>query len=179
MVKSVSIFGYSQSLPGETDYQDAFETAKLLAENGYTVVNGGGPGVMRAATEGARAGGGRSIGVIFNSKDMTRFVERDSGNKPDEVIECRNYVERTIKMMEISESYVIFGGGTGTISEFGMAWALAHLYFGKREPILLFGSFWHEIMEAFGRGMRLREEELLVYRIVTEPEEVLREVKEL
>jgi len=52
-----------------------------------------------------------------------------------------NYVERTLKLLELGEIYVIFNGGTGTISEFGMAWGLARLYFGNHKPMVLFGQF--------------------------------------
>jgi uncharacterized protein (TIGR00730 family) len=178
MIKNVSIFGFSQTKPDSQEYWEAFETARLLAEKGYTIVNGSGPGIMKAATEGAHAGGGKAIGATFDAHDMTRFVDRDETNVVDELITCRNYVERTVKMLELGDIYVIFNGGTGTISEFGMAWGLARLYFGRHKPLILYGPFWHDILEAFGRGMHLREEELLVYRIVTTPQDVLKEVQE-
>jgi predicted Rossmann-fold nucleotide-binding protein len=81
--------------------------------------------------------------------------------------------------LELGDVYVIFNGGTGTISEFGMAWGLARLFFGKHKPMILYGSWWYEIMEAFGRNMLLREEELRVYEIVSSPEQVLEKIKEL
>ncbi len=79
----------------------------------------------------------------------------------------------------MGDIYLVFNGGTGTVSEFGMAWGLAKLYFGHHKPLILFGTFWHEIMETFGRNMLIRPEELKVYRIVTTPEDVLREIKKL
>ena len=97
----------------------------------------------------------------------------------DKEIISPNYVERTLKLLELGDAYIVFKGGTGTISEFGMAWGLARLHFGHHKPLILFGSWWHEVIEAFGRNMCLRPEELQVYRIVSTPEEVLREVVEL
>jgi len=177
--KRVAIFGFAEAKPEEALYQDAFKTAQLLAKEGYTIINGGGPGVMKAASLGARSQGGRVIGVAFDPKGMSNFEPRDPENLVDEEIILPTYVERTIKMMELGDIYVIFNGGTGTISEFGMAWGLARLYFGKHKPLILFGTWWHEILEAIGRNMCLRGTELQVYRIVNNPEEVVREVAEL
>lgn len=179
MVKSVVFFGSSEVKPGSFDYDNAFQAAKLLAQHGYLIINGGGPGVMRASSEGAKAGGGSCIGVTFNPKDMTHFEGRDPQNPVDKETVSDNYVVRTLKLLELGDVYVVFNGGTGTISEFGMAWGLARLYFGHHKPLILFGSFWHEILEAFGKNMLLRPEELQVYRIVTKPQEVLQEVQKL
>ena len=160
-------------------YDSSFRTAKLLAQEGYKIINGGGPGIMRASSEGARAGGGKSLGITFNPKDMTHFEGRDPQNPVDEEIMCENYVERTIKLLEAGDVYVFFNGSTGTISEFGMAWGLARLYFGHHKPLILYGEFWHRILESFGQTMLIRPEELKVYRIVTTPEEAVEEIKKL
>ncbi len=178
-VKKITFFGSSEVAPGSIDYDGAFQTGKLLAQNGYTIVNGGGPGVMKASSEGAKAGGGKSIGITFNPKDMTHFEGRDVTNPVDEERVYDSYVTRTLALLEEGDVYVIFNGGTGTISEFGMAWGLAKLYFGHHRPLILFGSFWHEILEAFGKNMLIRHEEVLVYRIVTTPQEVLEVIKTL
>lgn len=179
MIKNVTFFGSARVQPGSEVYDSAFRTAKLLAQNGYLIINGGGPGVMRAASEGAKAGGGKCLGVTFNPKDMTLFEGRDPLNPIDQEILADNYVLRTLKLLEMGEVYVLFNGGTGTVSEFGMAWGLAKLYFGHHKPLILFGSFWHEILETFGRNMLLTPEEIRVYRIVTTPEEVLTEIRKL
>jgi hypothetical protein len=60
-----------------------------------------------------------------------------------------------------------------------MAWGLARLYFGHHKPLILFGSWWHEILEAFGKNMLLRGEELRVYRIVSTPQKAVKEVIKL
>jgi len=179
MVKNVTFFGCSQLKPGDVDYDAAYQTAKLLAQNGYLIINGGGPGVMKASSEGAKAGGGKTIGVSFNPKDMTHFEGRDPSNLVDQEILVDNYVLRTLKLLELGDVYVIFNGGTGTISEFGMAWGLAKLYFGHHKPLLLYGTFWHEIMETFAKNMLIRPEEVRVYRIVTTPQQVLEEIQKL
>lgn len=178
MIKRITIFGFSESKPEDLLYKETFQVAKLLAGQGYTIVNGGGPGLMKASTEGAKEGGGKTIGIYFNPEGMINFEGRDPTNQVEEAIEMPNYVERTLKLLEYGDCYIIFKGGTGTLSEFGMAWGLARLFFGRHKPLILYGSFWHEILEAFGKNMFLREEELKVYRIVCSPEEVLEAVRE-
>ena len=177
-IHNVAILGYADSSPSDEIYQSAQKTARILAESGFTVVNGGGPGVMRAATEGAHQGGGKVIGITYYPEAKeANFEGRDPENKFDEEIITDTYVERTLRIMSMSDVYIIFNGGTGTISEFGMAWGLARIHFGHHRPLVLFGNFWHEIIEAVGKNMLLRPEELHVYHIVTTPEEVLIKIR--
>lgn len=177
--KKITIFGFADAKEGDQVWKDAFNTAKLLAGNGYVVVNGGGPGVMKAATLGAHAGGGKTIGVSFYPKNAPYFEGRDQTNPIDEEIKTKHYLERTLKLLDMGDAYVTFKGGTGTISEFGMAWGLARLYFGHHKPFILFGRFWNEVLETFAKNMYIRGEELKVYRIVETPEQVLEEIHRL
>lgn len=179
-IKNIAFLGFADADPSDQEYMDAQETAKILAENGYVIVNGGGPGVMKAATVGAHSAGGKVIGITYypESKEPN-FEGRDPDNKFDEEIITDTYVERTVRIMSVSDVYIIFNGGTGTISEFGMAWGLARIHFGHHRPLILFGDFWHEIIESLGKNMRLRPEELQVYHIVTTPQEALIKVKSL
>jgi predicted Rossmann-fold nucleotide-binding protein len=133
---------------------------------------------MRAVSEGAKAAGGVTIGVTFYPKDITNFEGRDPNNPIDQEVVTRNYLERTLKLLELGDVYVIFKGGTGTISEFGMAWGLARLYYGHHKPLILFGKAWEEIIKAFINNMRIRPEDLKVYRIVTTPQEALEAIHE-
>jgi len=173
----VAIFGYSEAKKGDELYQSAFQTAKLLARNGCEIINGAGPGVMRAATEGAHAGGGKAIGISFDASKMSFFEGRDPENKVDEEIKEKSYLERTMRLLALGDFYVVFNGGTGTLSEFAMAWGLARLYFDKHKPIIFYGQFWYEVIEVLAKNMRIRPKEKQVYRIATSPEEVLEAAK--
>lgn len=183
MIQNIAIFGYADMRENDPVFKEAYETAKLLSQSGYIIVNGGGPGIMKAASLGAKAGGGKTIGVTFYPEKIKKgnqpghFEGRDFSNPLDSEIVTKNYVERTLKLLEIGDVYVIFKGGTGTVSEFAMAWALARLYFGRHRPLLLYGSFWHEIMEALAKNISIREEELRVYAIVDSPQEVLKGIR--
>ena len=177
--KKIAVFGFADAKEGDQVWKDAFATAKLLAENGYTIVNGGGPGVMKAATLGAHAGGGKAIGISFYPKDAPLFEGRDRTNPIDEEIVTEHYIERTMKLLDTGDAYITFKGGTGTLSEFGMAWGLARLYFGHHKPFILFGNFWRDMLDAFEKNMYIRGEELKVYRIADTPEKVLAELQKL
>lgn len=177
-IEQIAIFGFADSTAEEPLYMQVFEVAKALAEAGYTVVDGGGPGAMRAATEGAKSVGGKVIGITFYPEDGMNYEGRDPQNHFDEEIKTANYVERTLALMHAGQVYVVFNGGTGTISEFGMAWGLAKLYFGHHKPLILYGKFWENVIQAFKENMMLRPEELEVYKIVDSPEEVLGAIKQ-
>ncbi len=174
LIKTVACLGYADAKVDDPLYKEAYDVGFALAKAGFIVANGGGPGVMRATSEGAKAAGGHVVGVTFYPKDVAIFEGRDKNNPIDEEIKSDNYLTRTLKLLEEGQAYVIFRGGTGTVSEFGMAWGLARLYFGHHKPLILYGKFWENIMATFIANMRMRPEEFQVYRVVTSPEEVIK-----
>ena len=176
-IKQISYFGFADAAPNDPLYKEAYECSKYLSEKGLVAINGGGPGVMRAVSEGAKAAGGKAVGVTFYPEDITNYEGKDPENPMDEEVETKNYLERTMKLLELGDAYVIFRGGTGTISEFGMAWGLARLYFGHHKPLILYGEFWHEIIKDLKKNMRIRPEDLKVYKIVKTPSEAYRAIK--
>src|SRR3989344_348811 len=176
-IRQISYFGFASADEDDPLYQEAFECAKYLAGKGFVSINGGGPGTMRAVSEGAKAAGGTVIGVTFYPKDTSTFEGRDSKNPMDQEIVTKNYLERTLKLLELGDIYVIFRGGTGTISEFGMAWGLARLYFGHHKPLILYGDFWNEVIKTFEKHMRIRPEDLKVYQIVNSPQEAYKSIQ--
>ena len=176
-IKQISYFGFADAAPNDPLYKEAYECSKFLTEKGFVAINGGGPGVMRAVSEGAKAAGGKAIGVTFYPEDITNYEGRDPENPMDEEVETKNYLERTMKLLELGDAYVIFRGGTGTISEFGMAWGLARLYFGHHKPLILYGEFWNEVVRDFKKNMRIRPEDLKVYKVVKTPSEAYEAIK--
>lgn len=177
-IKKIAIFGSADAEEVDSLFQQVFEVAKVLAEKGYTIVNGGGPGVMKAASLGAKSVGGKVVGVTFYPGDTPNYEGRDPENPIDEEIKTDSYVERTLTLMREGQTYVIFNGASGTISELGMAWGLARLYFGHHKPLILYGDFWKEIMEVLNRNLLLRPEETKVYKIVSSPQGVLDAINE-
>lgn len=169
-IRQISYLGFADAKPGDPLFIEAKECANYLTSKGYVAINGGGPGTMRAVSEGAKEAKGTAVGVTFYPKDITNYEGRDKNNPFDIEIKTKNYLERTLKLLEMGDVYVIFRGGTGTISEFGMAWGLARLYFGHHKPLILYGSFWNNIIKSFSQNMRIRPEELEVFRVVSSPE---------
>lgn len=178
-IQNITFLGYADAKDGDPLFKDTFAVAKLCAQKGYTVVNGAGPGVMKAATLGAKSAGGKTIGITFYPKDLILFEGRDESNPVDELIVEDNYLARTLKLIETGQTFIFFNGGTGTISEFAMAWGLARLYYGHHKPLILYGDFWQEIIFAFTKSMYIRPEERMVYKIVNKPEDVLVSIEEL
>ncbi len=177
-IKNITFLGFADAREVDDPFKAAFEVAKLCAKEGYTIVNGAGPGIMKASTLGAHEGGGKAIGITFYPKDIPMFEGRDETNKVDELQVKENYLERTLRLLETGHVFVIFNGGTGTISEFGMAWGLARLYFGHHKPLILYGDFWQEIIFAFTKGMYIRPEERQVFKIVNKPIQVIEAINE-
>ena len=179
-LKAVTIFGFADCPPGDPLYEETRKVSMKLAEQGLEIVNGGGPGVMRAATDGAHDGGGKATVATFYPKHIENFEGKDPQNKADKEIIMNNYVDRTMKLLELGNAYVVMNGGTGTLSEFGMAWGLAYLYFGHHKPLILYGDFWFPIMEVLVKNMLIgtRPGALRVYRIATTPEMVIKYLEE-
>lgn len=179
LVKNIAFFGDANIQINDPVYKDAYEVAKILGREGYTIVDGGGPGVMDAATKGAEDVGGETLTVTFFPENAPGFEGKYLGNIPDKEIVTTNYIERMFKLLEHAELFIIFKGGSGTISEFGTAWVLAKLYYGHHKPFILFGEFWHDIVSAIKKGMNIDEKELAVFKIVEKTEDVLPTIKKM
>jgi uncharacterized protein (TIGR00725 family) len=180
IIKRVAIFGDAEAKKADQHFIDAFNTAKLLAENGYIIVNGGGPGIMLAATMGAKAGGGRVETVILNPKYKPRNYEgEDLANDKlaDKIIKTRSYPDRLNKLVEIGDAFVIFNGGVGTLSEVGLVWEMAKFDYGKHEPVIFFGEGWEGTINELVKDMKYDPIEKRVYEIVLTSEEVLTTIK--
>lgn len=119
--------------------------------------------------------GGKTTTVYYKPELATLFEGKNevATNFADESYEEANYIMRTKKLLELGDAYIVFNGGTGTVSEFAMAWGLARLYFGHHKPLLLYGDFWQHLVNDFKEHMLIRSEELEVITIVNSPSEVL------
>ena len=122
-ISRIAFFGSADISSDCELYQQVFACAKHLAENGKIIVNGGGPGVMQASTEGALAGGGKTIGITLNppKNDMPEFEGQSGKNHLTLEIKSRNYIERMFGLMSQSDLFICFRGGTGTLSEWATA----------------------------------------------------------
>ena len=171
LIKRIAFFGDAQTPKTHQDYQAAFETAELLASEGFSIVNGGGPGIMDASTQGAESVGGHTVAVTFSPHFTASFEGRYLKNlgQVDREIVTTNYIDRMFGLIEESDAFVVFRGGSGTISEFGTIWVLANIYHGHHKPFLLFGSHWWEIIDVLHRNMNIEVQEMNCFKIVETP----------
>jgi len=174
----VAIFGSADVDRNDSLFKEVYHVAKYLAENGKVVVDGGGPGVMLAATEGAKSAGGKVVTVTFQPHDMPEFEGQDKANISDLEIRTTNYIERMFSLMEEADAFICFKGGTGTLSEWTTAWLLAHLHYGNHKPMILFGQFWHDVLTVINKNFLIGEKEKTLYKVVTNQEELIEALRE-
>ncbi len=172
-IKNVAIFGSADIDRNHPLYRDVFIAARYLGYHDKVVVDGGGPGVMAAATEGAQSAGGKTLAVTFYPKDMPQFEGRFTENHVDKEIKTANYIERMFGLMQHADAFIIFEGGTGTLSEWATAWLLAHLYYGNHKPLILYGGFWKKVMSVIIDSFFIGETEQQVYKIVENEGEMI------
>ncbi len=172
IVQNVTFFGDSAIPEGDAIYNSVFDAAKLLATNGYTIVDGGGPGIMKAATDGAESVNGNTVAVYWEPKLAAFFEGKNLANLADKSLAESNYVMRTFGLIEQGDVFVVCKGGTGTISEFGLVWCLGKLYYGCHKPVILYGDFWDELIAAFQKTMYIDDVEMAVLHRAKTPEEL-------
>lgn len=172
--KKVAFLGGAAWTEEDQPYKDAFNVAKLLAENGYEIINGGGPGVMRAATKGAHEGKGKSLIVTYHPHKTKRHYEgTDPLNDADEEIVTLDYFDRTKVLLQNTDVHIIFKGSLGTLSEFGMTWISSWIHEPNSKPIIMFGDFWNEILEVLTKNLRIQSYEREMLVVLTTPEQVV------
>jgi len=135
--KAVTIFGSARIGPDDPTYDQAVETARLLAEAGFAIITGAGPGIMEAGNKGARIGGGRSIGC-----NIELPFEQGANPYVDTLINFRYFFVRKTMFIKYSVAFVIFPGGFGTLDE--LFEALTLIQTGKiyKFPVILFGRYY-------------------------------------
>jgi uncharacterized protein (TIGR00730 family) len=141
--RGVTIFGSARTSPRDPLYKSAVETGRLLAEAGFTVMTGGGPGIMEAGNKGAKLGGGRSIGC-----NIELPFEQHANPYIDEVINFRYFAVRKTMLVKYSQAFIIFPGGFGTLDELFEALTLIQTGKIRNFPVVLFGTkFWSGLIK--------------------------------
>lgn len=174
-IKNVAVFGSADIDDKDPLYHEVFKVSRYLAYHDKVIVNGGGPGVMQAATEGAKAAGGQTLVVTFapDPIEAPYFEGRFSLNVADKEIKTKNYVERMFGLIDHSDAFIIFKGGTGTLSEWATVWLMAHIYYGNHKPFILYGEFWHDVVRSIIDNFYIGEPELDVFEIVKNETELV------
>ena len=149
---AVAIFGSARVPPGHPQYLAAEETARLLSVEGFSIITGGGPGLMEAANKGAHEAGGPSIGC-----NIELPFEQGTNAWVDISINFRYFFVRKTMFVKYSEAFVIFPGGFGTMDELFEALTLIQTGKIRNFPIILFGTEYWAGLLAWIRDVMLDE----------------------
>jgi len=173
LTRGVSIFGSARTHTDDPDYQAARETAALLAGAGFSVITGGGPGIMEAANRGAFEAGGRSIGC-----NIELPFEQYSNPYLTKGLKFKYFFVRKMMFVKYSLGFIIFPGGFGTLDELFEALTLIQTKKIRNFPVVLFGSaYWGGLLSwirdfAMKDG-KITEQDLKRLHLTDSPAEVV------
>ena len=174
----ITFFGSSRFDENNPYYLLAYRTAYLFGSKGFTIITGGGPGIMEAANRGAMDAGALSVGLNI------QIPREQTQNKYQNLsLEFDYFFVRKVMLLKYSMAYAIFPGGFGTLDELFEALTLIQTGKSPAFPILLFGSDYWKHMIDYMKGTMLRfntisQEDLQLITVVDSPEEALEVVLE-
>lgn len=172
--QGVTIFG-SARLPQDNKYcKKARELGQLLAQNGHTVITGGGPGIMEAANQGAFEYGGRSIGL-----NITLEHEQFPNPYLTDMLQFQYFFARKVMLAMSAKVYVVFPGGIGTLDELTDLHVLMQEGKMPKMPIFLFGKSYWRPLDKFYRSKMLplgivSNRDLKFYKITDDLKEIVK-----
>jgi uncharacterized protein (TIGR00730 family) len=174
----IALFGSARVLPGSAAYQQAESIATLLANNGYSIITGGGPGVMEAANKGAAEAGAMSIGL-----NIELPLEQKPNIYANKLLNFRYFFVRKVMFVKYSIAFVILPGGFGTLDELFEAITLIQTRKIKPFPVIMVGKeYWKGLLDWIGdtllREKMIAVEDLDIIKTVDTAEEVLYWVQE-
>jgi len=174
---AVSIFGSSKTKPQSTVYKDTVKMSRLLVENGFNVISGGGPGVMEAANRGAAEAKGKSVGL---------HIELPSEQEPNKYANIRlnfkYFFIRKVMFVKYSVAYIIMPGGFGTLDELFEALTLIQTKRIRYFPVILMDSqFWGGLLDWAKKTLikegTITESDFDIINVVDTPEEAMAIIK--
>ncbi len=171
----ISIFGSARTQPGHAHYELTAEIAKRLAEEGFGIISGGGPGIMEAANKGAQLAGGRSVGLNIElpfEQHANPYIDRDASLNFDYF-----FVRKTL-FTKYSQGFIMMPGGFGTMDEFFEVATLIQTGKMLQVPLILVSSsYWGGLMTWMKETMHqqannISAQDLDLLKIADTPEEV-------
>ena len=170
---SISMFGSARFGDDHVYYQLAEEIARGLSDEGFSIVSGGGPGLMEAFNKGAYAGKGESVGlnILLPKEQITNAYQ-------DISLYFRHFFSRKVMFVKYAAAYVVLPGGFGTLDELVEILALIQTGKSRRIPIVLVKSeYWNGLIDWFGKTLAnqgaIGEEDLKLFKVVEEPQQVI------
>jgi uncharacterized protein (TIGR00730 family) len=173
---SISMFGSARTPPGDPWYDKAEQVARLLSDAGFSVVSGGGPGIMEAANKGAQAGKSPSIGV-----NIELPLEQKPNPYQDISLHFRHFFARKVMFVKYASAYVVLPGGFGTLDELAEILTLVQTGKTRRIPIILVGvEFWSGLLAWFRQTLvahgTISEADLELMQVFDQPEDIVRAI---
>src|SRR5436189_318909 len=155
----VTIFGSARLEPATPVYNGVKKLAAELTRMGCDIISGGGPGLMRAANEGASSveakPSGRSVGIRVELP-----FEQETNPFVGLAYEHRTFFSRLHHFMIVSDAFVVVPGGIGSLLELSLAWQLLQVRQLYNTPLILIGKWWAELVEWGRRSMLQKGNEL-------------------
>ncbi|MCK9230114.1 MAG: TIGR00730 family Rossman fold protein [Syntrophales bacterium] len=175
--RAVSIFGSARTGPDDTYYQTAEKLAGLLVKSGFSVITGGGPGIMEAANKGAAEAGGISVGL--NIRLPFEQVPNPYANIE---LDFKYFFIRKVMLVKYAVAYVILPGGYGTMDELFEALTLIQTKRIKSFPVILMGSgYWEGLLEWMKEHMlkddKILKEDFDLIQVIDDPADVVKVIK--
>ncbi len=173
----VSIFDSSQVRPGDEPYEKAVLIARKLAQNGFNIMTGGGPGIMEAANKGAKEGGAKSIGA-----NIALPLEQECNPYADIKLEFKYFFVRKVMLIKYAQAYIGMPGGFGTLDEVFEALTLIQTKRIRPFPVILVGSeywngLWDWIRSTLLDRKLISSEHMDLITILDHPDEVVEAVR--
>jgi uncharacterized protein (TIGR00730 family) len=174
---AVSIFGSARVKPGEAAYEKTVEIARKLAQNGFNVITGGGPGVMEAGNKGAKEGGAKSVGL-----NIQLPLEQNPNPFSTVNLHFQYFFVRKVMFVKYAQAYIGMPGGFGTMDEIFEALTLIQTRRIKPFPVILVGKdYWSGLLDwvrsTLISGNYVFAEDLDYLTILDDPDEVVRTIK--
>ena len=167
----VTVFGSARTKPDEPFYQQAVDVGEALVRMGFTVMTGGGPGIMEAANKGSFEAGGTSVGC-----NIILPMEQDPNPYLHKWIDIPYFFVRKFMLVKYSYAFIVMPGGVGTLDELFESLTLIQTGRMEQVPFLLFGrAFWEKIInwDALADAGTISAEDLDLFRFVESAEEAV------
>jgi len=174
---AVTIFGSARVRPGDENYEKAVIIAKRLAENGFNIITGGGPGIMEAGNKGAREGGAKSVGL-----NIRLPLEQEKNQYANIAVDFKYFFVRKVMFVKYAQAYIGMPGGLGTLDEIFEALTLIQTRRTKPFPVIMVGSeYWGGIVEWVRSTLLTRKyissQDMDLFILLDDPEEIVHTIK--
>jgi uncharacterized protein (TIGR00730 family) len=174
---AVSIFGSARVRPGDVNYEKTVIIARKLAQNGFHIITGGGPGIMEAGNKGAREGGTKSVGL-----NIELPLEQEPNSYANLKINFQYFFVRKVMFIKYAQAYIGMPGGFGTLDEISEALTLIQTRRIKPFPVILVGKdYWNGLLD-WVRSAQLgnkyiSSEDLELVSVMDDPDEIVHTIK--